>query len=303
MPNTNLIKLWERSLNPSHSKSSDNWEREIESLYNLGISMETTLQYLYYEKPDLEDFLLWIEQKKKTTTPSQSEEVQDVFTKEDLAFWEKNGFVIIREAIPEKDCIATQKAIQDFLGVKPGDKSTWYLQHEQKKGLMLNFSDHETLNKNRQSLKIRKAYEQLYKSKDIYKTIDKVSFSPPETSNFHFMGNGLHWDVSLKTPIPFALQGLLYLTDCGPDDGAFHCVPGFHNQLETWLEQLSADENPRDKALATLNPVPVAANAGDFIIWDNRLPHCATPNHGKLPRMVQYLTYLPKKYEAAKEWL
>ncbi|PZR22241.1 MAG: phytanoyl-CoA dioxygenase [Flavobacterium psychrophilum] len=302
MPYDMLEKLWERTSNPKVIIENSDWNKEMEALYSLGISMESTLQYLYFEKPDFETFKNWIKQREKENTVS-NEVIENVLSEEDLNFWDKNGYVIVRNAVSKEDCLATQQAIWDFLGASANDVSSWYKPHEQQKGLMLNFSDHQTLNKNRQSEKIRKAYEQLYKSDAIYKIIDKVSFNPPETDNYRFMGSKLHWDVSLKTPIPLALQGLLYLTDCGPEDGAFHCVPGFHTTIESWLGEIGSDENPREKALQTLTPIPVIANAGDFIIWDNRLPHCASANYGKLPRMVQYLTYLPNNYREADEWL
>ncbi|MNE52771.1 Phytanoyl-CoA dioxygenase (PhyH) [compost metagenome] len=185
----------------------------------------------------------------------------------------------------------------------PNKKESWYEGHEDLKGLMLNFSDHETLNRNRFSPRVKKAYEQLYKTTKIYKTIDKVSFNPPETANFSFLGSMLHWDMSLKKPLTFGLQGLLYLTDCGPNDGAFHCVPGFHNQIDQWLDEVEPHEDPRTKALQTLKAKPITGDAGDFIIWHQALPHCATPNKGEKPRMVQYLTYLPDDYNAAGEWI
>jgi len=81
--------------------------------------------------------------------------------------------------------------------MKAGDPSTWYQTHDEKKGLMVSFVHHPTLDANRESPIIRKAYEQLYNSKEIYKTIDKVSFNAPETKHFNFMGSKLHWDVSL----------------------------------------------------------------------------------------------------------
>lgn len=303
MPHTILKKLWQRSVNTGGQHDNSTWNEEIETLYRLGISMEDTLQFLHFERPDLDTFQHWINQKKKDTALITHPDIENVLSPEDLAFWQKNGYIIVKNAITQEDCKATQRAIWDFLGMEPENKQSWYNNHEKQRGLMLNFSDHETLNKNRFSPRIRKAYEQLYQSTEIYKTIDKVSFNPPETDSFHFMGSALHWDISLKMPAPFSLQGLLYLTDCGPEDGAFHCVPGFHNTIESWLQQLDPNENPREKALATLRPVSITANAADFIIWDSRLPHCASPNHGSSPRMVQYLTYLPNSYKAAEEWI
>jgi len=306
MPWTTLENLWQRALNPSASSASNDtktWDKEIKILYQLGIGMEDTLQYLYFEKPDFETFKIWINNRKRSKEIESVEITDNVLSEEDLQFWDKNGYVIVKNVISKKDCEETQQAIWDFLKMNPGQKETWYKKHPGQKGLMVNFSDHETLNRNRFSPRIKKAYEQLYHTTKIYKTIDKVSFNPPETASFTFLGSPLHWDTSLKHPITFGLQGLLYLTDCGINDGAFHCVAGFHNKIEQWLNDLAPNENPRDKALETLKPEAIIANAGDFIIWNNKLPHCATPNKGESPRMVQYLTYLPDDFETAKEWL
>lgn len=306
MPWTILENLWTRTVNPaqiSTTEEAPSWNEEIKTLYQLGIGMEDTLQFLYFEKPDFETFKNWISVKKRNQNTDSDVFTANVLSEEDLEFWNKNGYIVIKDAVSKEDCEATQKAIWDFLAMDPDTKESWYKRHEDQKGLMLNFSDHETLNKNRLSPKIKKAYEQLYNTKDIYKTIDKVSFNPPETDEFTFLGSAIHWDTSLRQPITFGLQGLLYLTDCGANDGAFHCVSGFHNKINHWLDHLEPDENPRDKALETLQADPILGNAGDFIIWDNRLPHCATPNKGKSPRMVQYLTYLPNDYKMSKEWL
>jgi len=301
-----LEKLWNRALYPSNISSGNTtqtWNEEIKALYQLGIGMEDTLQFLYFEKPDFETFKTWINNKKKIENTESPDFTANVLSEEDLRFWDKNGYVIIKNAVSKKDCEDTQQAIWEYLKMDPNKKETWYNRHPDQKGLMLNFSDHETLNKNRFSPRIKKAYEQLYNTDKIYKTIDKVSFNPPETADFSFLGSLLHWDTSLKQPIKFGLQGLLYLTDCGADDGAFHCVPGFHNQINHWLDNLEPDENPRDKAIATLQPKAITGNIGDFIIWNNTLPHCATPNRGKTPRMIQYLTYLPNDYNTAGEWI
>lgn len=302
---TILENLWKRSANPDNyrKENTQNWDNEMKTLFELGISMEDTLQFLYFNKPDFETFKSWINDRKKNIYTEIADLTENVLFEEDLEFWDKNGYVVVKNAISKKDCEATQQAIWDYLQMDKYKKGTWYIKHPDQKGLMLNFSDHETLNKNRLSPKIKKAYEQLYKTSNIYKVIDKVSFNPPENENFVFLGSPLHWDISLKQPLTFGLQGLLYLTDCGPDDGAFHCVPGFHNQISQWLNDLRPDENPREKAIRTLVPEPITGNAGDFIIWNNALPHCATPNKGKTPRMVQYLTYLPNDYNASGEWL
>lgn len=302
MPWNILENLWNRTINTSNVVTDAQWDQEIKTLFQLGISMEDTVQFLYFKKPDFETFKVWIDHQKKVENTT-SDTINNVLSEQDLEFWNKNGYVIVKNAVSQKDCEDTVNAIWDYLEMSPDKSETWYKRHKDQKGLMLNFSDHETLNKNRFSPRIKKAYEQLYNSTKIYKTIDKVSFNPPETKNFTFLGSPLHWDISLKQPITFGLQGLLYLTDCGIDDGAFHCVPGFHNKINNWLDHLEPTENPRNKAIETLKPEPITGNVGDFIIWNNSLPHCASPNKGLSPRMVQYLTYLPDDYDASGEWI
>lgn len=304
MPWTVLEQLWKRTLDSINVNSDHtNWDNQIKILYQLGIGMEDTLYFLYSEKPDFETFKTWINNRKRNTDQEIEDLTVNVLSEQDLEFWNRNGYVVVKNAISKEDCEATQKAIWEYLKMNPNEKESWYKRHEEQKGLMLNFSDHETLNRNRFSPRVKKAYEQLYGTTNIYKTIDKVSFNPPETDRFTFLGSPLHWDMSLKKPLTYGLQGLFYLTECRENDGAFHCVPGFHNQIDEWLDELEPHENPREKALKMLQPKPITGDAGDFIIWHNTLPHCATPNRGKSPRMVQYLTYLPDDYNAAGDWI
>lgn len=296
-----IENFWNRVRNSSTTIETT-WDQETAHLYQLGISMEETLRYLHEEKPNWIDFKNWIQEKEKKIH-TKTDLIADVLTEEDLIFWETNGYVILKNAISEEDCMATQKAIWQFLEKDPEDSTTWYETHTEQKGLMVNFFNHPTLEKNRASLKIQKAYEQLYGTDRIYKTIDKVSFNPPITTSYSFLGSNLHWDVSLKQPIPYRLQGLLYLSNCNEEEGAFHCVPGFHHQIESWMQSINSNENPREVALKTLIPKPITGKAGDFIIWHQALPHCATPNYGKKPRLVQYLTYFPVHHQEAIEWI
>ena len=301
---TYLEKLWARSVNPATvDTTTDSWNQEIEALYSLGIGMEKTLRFLYQEKPELSAFKTWIENQSQKQVQIVDDSTGDVLTREDLDFWEENGYVVVKQVISSDDCIETRKAILEFLGMEANNRDSWYRAHDEWRGLMLTFTDHPTLERNRQSVRIRKAYEQLYGTSSIFMSIDKVSFNPPETAGFSFKGSPLHWDISLQQPIPLSLQGLLYLTDCGAQDGAFQCVPGFHKRIGSWLEQLPPHELPREVAPFKLQGVPVTGQAGDFVIWHAALPHGATANRGTTPRMVQYLTYLPNGYKEESEWI
>ncbi|MES2521030.1 MAG: phytanoyl-CoA dioxygenase family protein [Bacteroidota bacterium] len=272
---------------------SGEWDVFQNVLSENGFGIEETLKYLYFNQPSQSAFENWFSQNKRINNVLEETEIADVLNEDDLKFWDENGYVVIQNAIPREDCVHTQEAILEYLGASLDKPESWYQNHEAKEGLMVLFTQHPTLEKNRQSSKILKAYQQLYKTDKIYKTVDKVSFNPPENDFYTFRGSSLHWDVSLHLPIPFRLQGLLYLTDVKSNSGAFHCVAGFHHQIEGWMKGLPKNVNPRIVAVNELEAKPVTGNAGDFVIWHQALPHCATPNKDNTPRMVQYLTYLP----------
>lgn len=299
-----LQRFWRRALDPSFRTDPadpvDRWTEEVRVLNRMGLAMETALQFLHQQRPTLDAYRQWLLENRKDLPPPPADE--DVLSGEDLAFWDANGYLVLHDAVPARQCADARQAVWEFLQASPDDAGSWYRPHEGKRGLMLNFFDHPALDINRQSNRIYQAYRQLYGSTAIHRTIDKAGFNPPEHSGFQFMGSPLHWDVSLVLPIPFRLQGMLYLSDCAAHEGAFHCVPGFHRRIGDWLASLPPGSDAKEAAPQSLQAVAVPAKAGDFVIWHSALPHCATPNRGELPRLVQYLTWLPDADQQRREW-
>jgi ectoine hydroxylase-related dioxygenase (phytanoyl-CoA dioxygenase family) len=168
---------------------------------------------------------------------------------------------------------------------------------------MVQLFQHSLLDKNRNSPKIRKAYEQLWQRTDLWVNTDRVGFNPPETELYRFPGPHLHWDASIKQPMPFGTQGILYLADTAANQGAFTLVPGFQNRIADWLNGLPEGANPRQQDMHALGAIPIAANAGDFILWHQALPHGSSPNTSALPRFVQYINYEPFGHHENAEWL
>lgn len=301
-----LEALRERCAGMCGPANGPDWQRQVRALYRRGISIETALQFLYRERPNRQVFEAWLVETGRPllAVPEPAAGVEDgALSAAQREFWDRHGYLVLPGVVPRAQCEAACQAIWDFLGASAGDPGSWYREHPGKRGMMLDFYDHPALAANRAMPLVRRVCEQLYGSTAIYPSIDKVSFNPPESDCSRFQGSPLHWDASLSLPMPFRLQGLLYLGDCGPVDGAFHCVPGFHRRLPDWLAGVPDGVHPRDWALSDLAPAPVPGQAGDFILWHQALPHCATPNRGALPRMVQYLTYLPDTIEHQSEWI
>ena len=126
--------------------------------------------------------------------------------------------------------------------------------------------------------------------------MDKGGFNPPVNADWQFSGPFLHWDVSLAPPVPFGIQGILYLTDTAAEQGAFRCVPGFHRKLNDWLRSLPPEVDTRTQDLESLGASTIAGRAGDLIVWRQELPHGSSPNRAAKPRIVQYISGEPSDW-------
>ena len=277
-------------------------------LFTLGLGLEQTSVYIYRETPSFEEFEKWIvdtvgqplpekiSRFNKVITDRNSgtlRSVPNVLSAEELAFWNENGYLIIRNAIPKGDCEKTIEAICNFIGIERENPETWYNPHPARQGIMVQLFQDPILEKNRNSEKVRLVYEQLWNSTDLWVSADRVGFNPPETEHWKFPGPRLHWDTEPQVPFPFGLQGILYLADTAENQGAFSLVPGFHNRIDAWLTSLPEGTSPYSRNLYDFGCIPIAANAGDFIIWHHALPHGSSTNTSAKPRFVQYFTYDP----------
>jgi len=321
-----LKRYWDKSMLKRAGKLNgsafqDEWKTDITLLNALGLGLEQTAVYVYRDTPSFEQFENWIlevnsgqlDQEKidqfnrlfnGDTNSGQGEITEEnVLTRDDLNFWDENGYVIVRNAVELEDCDQAIEALCAHLGIDRYDPSSWYRDHPSKQGIMVQLFQHPALERNRKAFKIRKAFEELWNRTDIWVNTDRVGFNPPESDEFKFYGPYLHWDSSIKQPMPFGTQGILYLADTAENQGAFTLVPGFQNRIGEWLNSLPPGADPRQQDLYALGTKPVAANAGDIIIWHHALPHGSSPNTSKLPRFVQYINYEPADAGESDVWI
>ena len=275
----------------------------------LGVGIEPAFRFLYSESTSFEKLEDWIMSHGEPSVmliqlfnealyKNQHARVQrymgpKVLSDEMIQSWESNGYLIIKQAVPKSDCEATVSAIYDFIDASPQNPDSWYKQHPAKQGIMIQMFRSDHLVKNKTSPKIRDVYRQLWDRNDLFVSTDRVSFNPPEHAMYTFPGPNLHWDIPLVSPVPFGLQGLLYLADTAADQGAFTLVPGFHLKVNQWLQSLPDEVDPNQLDLHDLEPIPLAGEAGDFIVWQQALPHGSSPNTSTRPRLVQYINYRP----------
>lgn len=319
-----LHRFWARTQAQRRGAPAD-VEGHLDKLlvHALGLGWEPTLQFLFSAGPDREAFRDWILDQGGAPDPVRVarfnaavrsapvpeataaefraiEAMPPVLDREGLAHWQAQGFVVLPQAAPAEQIEAAARALWDHLGASPEDPESWY--RASTNGIMVQLFRHPSLDRIHASSRIHKAFAQLWGSADLWMSTDRCGFNVPVRTGRPFPGPGLHWDVSLHLPVPFATQGILYLEDTPPEQGALTLVPGFHHRLPDWLASLPAGTDPRQEDLHALGAVPVGGRAGDLIIWHQALPHGASPNLGRRPRLVHYLDMAPFQLEVASVW-
>jgi len=225
----------------------------------LGLGLHQTLHYLYSSTPTFNDFEDWVIMtagspdrlrvdrfNASIAGHAYSEPVRQwletiessapVLTPDDLSFWEENGYVVLRDAVSLKARTEAARVIWDYVGAEPDAPHSWYDRVEH--GIMVELIQHPALEVNRRSARIHKAFAQLWGSADLWVTADRCGFHPPQREDRPFPGPDLHWDIEFDQPLTFGTQGIRYLTDTPPEQGALTLVPGFHHHLSDWLRTL-----------------------------------------------------------------
>ena len=230
-----------------------------------GLGLEQTASFLGQAAPSFEEFERWIVATTGGVAPERvarinAAVVDDAVPREtarwlaaveasapvldaaDLACWQEHGYVVLHDAVTPATREAAALALWRHLDGDPDDPETWYRPNDH--GIMVQYFQHPAFDAVRRSPRIHKAFAQLWGTADLWVTTDRVGFNAPEREGFMFRGPHLHWDVSVKTPIPLGTGGILYLTDTPPEQGAFTLVPGFQRWGEAWLQGVAARRRP-----------------------------------------------------------
>lgn len=228
-----------------------------------------------------------------------------VLSKEDWAFWQENGYVVIPNAVPQENLDRMVEAIWQFLDMDPDDKESWYKYKPYTRedrcspisgAGMVEMYQHQALWDNRQHPKIHQAFAEIWDDEKLWVSLDRANMKPPARDDRPEWGHQgmIHWDMDTsEQPIRFGVQGVLYLTDTAENQGGFQCVPGFNNTFEEWVKTQPEDRNPRHPDLADLEVKSIAGKAGDLLIWHRLLAHGNGHNTSDKPRLAQYITMSP----------
>ncbi len=325
-PIPQLAAFWSRRVEGGQRPGADaplDWAVDQVIIHGLGLGLQETLDHLLSRRPGFDAFLDWIvERNGGVIAPERLDRLnamlaqalghtapvaaappagfEPVLGDDERRHWDEHGYVVLRRAVSPAACHAAERALWQFLEMEPNQPDTWY-RGDKRRGIMVPLIHHPAFDANRRAPRIRAAFAQLWGTDDLQVTVDGGGFNPPERPDARFSGAGPHWDTSLVPPIPLRIQAVLYLTDTPAEQGAFHCVPGFHRRIDSWLASLPPGADPRAHDF-NAQAVAVAGEAGDLVLWHAALPHGASPNRGRAPRLVQYIAYYPPGLVDRRPW-
>jgi ectoine hydroxylase-related dioxygenase (phytanoyl-CoA dioxygenase family) len=236
-----------------------------------------------------------------------------VLSEEDWKFWMHNGYIVIKNAIPKEQAKATANFIWEFDEKNPNDTSTWYakpraeMKMKELEGTgMVEAYNHQTLWNNRQMQKVYDAFVDVWGTKKLWVTIDRVNLNFPQRPGEEKEGF-IHWDYDPETR-PQNVQGVIALADQMDESmGGFQCIPWVYRNYDTWKLTQPEDRNRFQPNLDSLldKLVKVVMEAGDLLIFNSTEPHGIRPNRsGKKVRIAQYISMMPAEEEnqELKDW-
>ena len=216
-----------------------------------------------------------------------------VFGQAELDSWNRNGYVVLPNAVPSSQLNDTVIAMERFFGQDFSQPADWY-KHPLFPGGIAPMGHDQELWNNRQSPRVYQAFAQLFDRPELRVSQDRVNFNPPNKNSVWNHQGTMHWDIdSRQSPIPFQVQGVLCLTDTDTNQGGFRCIPGFHRNLSDWAADQPADRPARMLDTSGMKVQSVPGRAGDLIIWHSALPHSNSANTSNRPRLAQYITMWP----------
>ena len=213
-----------------------------------------------------------------------------------------NGYLVVEDVVPRQLCEEVLAATAEFLGIVPDDPASWRSRVSHGHGIVP-LHHHPALWALRQCPAIHRLFAELYGTDRLWVTMDRVSFKVParHASEAPRM-SAFHWDADPRRPRSEAgFQGLVYLRDTAPEQGAFCCLPDVYAGLEDWLGDRQVREATEALNTGEHRVQAVGGTAGAMVIWHRHMPHSSAPNLGASPRWVQYVAMDPTGEETTRQ--
>jgi hypothetical protein len=237
-----------------------------------------------------------------------------VLSESDLEFWQRYGYVIVREAIPADSAKRLLDFAFEFQALDPDRPAGWYPEREYRSDLdralhiygFVEAYHHQLIWDSRQTQRVYDAFVDVWDCEELWVTLDRLNLNPPNVGNrdralIEPTDKGfditLHWDVDTTSSVPpQRVQGIIALTDTAPELGGFQCAPELFQRFDSWRGTQPPDRDPIRPAIdrSEFPVVQPDLHPGDLLIFNGMLAHGVAPNtSADRVRAVQYLAMMP----------
>lgn len=248
--------------------------------------------------------------KKRLSDRSNGEPLR-VLSEADWDFWIKNGYVIIKNAVPKEQVKKLADYLWEYEGKDPNDIESWYKKPNASMEMselnntgMVEIYNHQYLWDNRQYPKVHQAFADIWGTEKLWVTIDRANLNFPVRPGFEYKGF-IHWDYDPETK-PQNVQGVLALADQMDENmGGFQCIPELFRTYDTWKLTQPADRDRFKPDTTGFETEKIKMEAGDLMIFNSSQPHGIRANNSvDKVRMAQYISMMPAEEDNTelKEW-
>jgi len=231
-----------------------------------------------------------------------------VLSAEQWQSWQRDGWVIIKHAVPQELITPVVNMLWEFQEMDPNNPETWYqpqrrlYEMQELNGAgMVEVFNHPSLWAVRQHPRMYDIFVDIWDREDLWVALDRANLSPPnkqarETGKI----NGfIHFDVDVsQRPLPVAVQGVLSLAKQGGEIGGFQCVPEIFRQIDTWWDKQPPGSNPFFPDTNGFEIINAEIEAGDLLLFNALMAHGVRPNRSAdKVRMAQYVSMFPADFD------
>ncbi|KAL3449851.1 hypothetical protein BJX65DRAFT_316607 [Aspergillus insuetus] len=232
---------------------------------------------------------------------------------------EKNGFAVIKGAIPLESALEYQQKAREWLKSFGNDEldfekpDTWVARNLPVQSTINTFSAYGVAHEKfmwdaRMEPGVVDAFAQIWGTDELIVSFDSLNITFPNRKDVPRKGAWEHVDQSPLRRGMHCVQGIINLSTSGPEDGGLVVYPGSHRHCDEFFDSKTDQSTWSSKDLYWFNqdqlawfkekgvqPHKVCADPGDLIVWDSRTIHYgAEPTeNSKTIRTVIYAAYSP----------
>jgi hypothetical protein len=213
-------------------------------------------------------------------------------THKDRLQFHADGYLVIRNVVPETITNNAVLEVSAFMGADLSDSATWYGGAPVLDGIVP-LHHAQSLWDIRQCPNLYQVFTEFHGRAQLRVDINRCVFRPPVHPGFPTISHGtIHWDTDPRLPGPGSLQGVVLLTDVGRNGGGFQCLPKVYQNLDAWLERNAkrSDFDFFNPGLKRLRTKQITGKAGDVVLWSTKLPHGTATNSSKSPRVAAFVS-------------